>query len=62
MHKAVVEFGGVPVGIVVPFEGALKFLAVKYHVMGLDGRRFRSLSDVNSAIRAHLNGASAFAA
>jgi hypothetical protein len=62
MHKAVVEFGGVPVGIVIPFEGSLKFMAVKFNVMGLDGHRFRSLNDANSAIRAHLSGHTAFAA
>lgn len=62
MHKSVVEFGGIPVGIVIPLDGMLQFMAVKYHVMGLDGRRFRSLVDVNSAIRAHLNGGIAFAA
>jgi hypothetical protein len=62
MHKAVVEFGGVPVGIVIPLEGVFQFMAVKYHVMGLDGRRFRSLSEVNIAIRAHLSGGTAFAA
>ena len=62
MHKAVVEFGGVPVGIVIPLDGALQFVAVKFHVMGLDGRRFPSLNDVNSAIRAHLSGATAVAA
>ena len=62
MQKAVIEFGGIPVGIVVPFEGTFRFMAVKYHVMGLDGHRFRSLGEVNNAIRAHLNGGAAFAA
>lgn len=62
MHKAVVEFGGIPVGIVIPSEGALRFMAVKYHVMGLDGRRFSSVNDVKSAIRSHLTESTAYAA
>lgn len=62
MHKSVVEFGGVPVGIVIPLDGAFQFMAVKFHVMGLDGHRFRSLSDVKNAIRAHLSGGTAIAA
>ena len=62
MHKAVVEFGGVPVGIVIPLDGALQFMAVKFHVMGLDGRRFLSIDDVNRAIRAHLSDRTAVAA
>ncbi|MBL0372493.1 hypothetical protein JJB09_10675 [Rhizobium sp. KVB221] len=62
MHKSVVEYAGVPVGIVVPSEGALKFVAVKFHVMGLDGHRFSSLSDVRRAIQLHLVSAAAIAA
>ena len=56
MQKHVVEYAGIPVGIVVPFEDSLKFVAVKFHVMGLDGQRFRSLVDVRRAISAHLAG------
>ena len=62
MQKHVVEYAGVPVGIVVPFEEALKFVAVKYHVMALDGQRFGSLVEVRRAIQAHLSVEAAAAA
>jgi hypothetical protein len=55
MQKRVVEYAGVPVGIVIPFGDSLQFMAVKFHVMGLDGQRFRSLQDVRRAIGAHLS-------
>lgn len=54
MQKHVVDYAGIPVGILIPFEDSMKFVAVKFHVMGLDGQRFRSLVDVRQAIRAHL--------
>ena len=54
MQRHVVEYAGIPVGIVVPFEDSLKFVAVKFHVMGLDGQRFRSVVDVRRAIHAYL--------
>lgn len=50
MHKQVIEFGGVPVGIVVPAEGRLRFIAVKFHVMALDGQSFASPGAVRQAI------------
>lgn len=53
MQKQVVEYAGVPVGILVPFADSLKFMAVKFSVMGLDGRSFRSMHDAQSAIVAH---------
>ena len=62
MQKHVVEYAGVPVGIAVPFEDALKFVAVKFHVIELDGQRFGSLVDVRRAIHAHLAQAKAVAA
>lgn len=62
MQKHVVEYAGIPVGILVPFEDSLKFVAVKFHVMGLDGQRFRSLVDVRRAIGAHLARTNAAAA
>jgi hypothetical protein len=62
MQKHVVEYAGIPVGILVPFEDSLKFVAVKFHVMGLDGQRFRSLVDVRRAIQVHLRGNGAAAA
>ncbi|MCB1447382.1 MAG: hypothetical protein KDJ87_16705 [Rhizobiaceae bacterium] len=54
MHKQVVEYAGVPVGILVPRDDSLTFLAVKFHVMGLDGCRFASLGDAHTAIQAHI--------
>ena len=39
MQKQVIEYGGEPVGIVVPDEDRLKFIAVKSHVIDLDKRR-----------------------
>jgi hypothetical protein len=50
MQKQVIEFAGQPVGIVVPDEGMLKFIAVKFHVHDLDNERFHSPADVVRAI------------
>ena len=62
MPKQVVEYAGVPVGILVPQDNSLTFLAVKFHVMGLDGRRFSSLVDARNAIHAHILQGEALAA
>jgi hypothetical protein len=51
MQKAVIEYGGEPVGIVVPEGNRLKFIAVKFHVHPLDEQRFDSPEAVTSAIR-----------
>lgn len=51
MHKQVIEFGGEPVGIVIPDDDRLKFIAVKYHVIDLDEQRFDSPDAVRLAIR-----------
>lgn len=50
MQKQVIEFAGEPVGIVVPDENRLKFIAVKFHVIDLDEQRFDSPDDVRMAI------------
>ncbi|NTG89143.1 hypothetical protein G6L15_23565 [Agrobacterium rhizogenes] len=50
MAKQVIEYAGVPVGIVVPDRNLLKFIAVKFHVHDLDGQHFASASDVQRAI------------
>ncbi|NTF17384.1 hypothetical protein G6L37_03010 [Agrobacterium rubi] len=50
MNKQVIEFAGQPVGIVVPDDGMLKFIAVKFHVHDLDNHRFSSPADVVRAI------------
>ncbi|MEN9895193.1 MAG: hypothetical protein RIR97_1045, partial [Pseudomonadota bacterium] len=54
MQKQVIEHAGLPVGIVIPDGDKLKFIAVKYHVIDLDGQRFQSAGDVRHAIREHL--------
>jgi hypothetical protein len=51
MQKQVIEFGGEPVGIVIPDEDRLKFIAVKFHVIDLDEQRFNSPDEVKVAIR-----------
>jgi hypothetical protein len=51
MKKQVIEYAGVPVGIVVPDDDQLRFIAVKYHVHDLDERRFGSADEVRLAIR-----------
>ncbi|MDQ0321990.1 hypothetical protein QO002_004196 [Pararhizobium capsulatum DSM 1112] len=50
MTKQEIEYAGIPVGIVIPDSGRLKFIAVKFHVHSLDGRYFSSVDDVLSAI------------
>lgn len=54
MTKQVVEYQGVPVGVLLPREGSLAFMAVKYDVMALDGRSFSSPIEARDAVRAHL--------
>ena len=41
MDKQVIQYAGEPVGIAVPENGKLKFIAVKYHVMDLDDQLFK---------------------
>jgi hypothetical protein len=50
MHKQVVELAGEPVGIAIRDGESLRFLAVKYHAMGVDGQVFPSLSAIKIAI------------
>lgn len=58
MNKQVIEFAGQPVGIVIPEDGMLKFIAVKFHVYDLDNHKFHSPSDVVKAIAKMLQGKS----
>jgi hypothetical protein len=51
MTKQVIEYAGQKVGIAVPENGNLKFIAVKYHVMELDNHVFPSVTAMQSAIR-----------
>lgn len=57
MQRQVIEFGGLPVGIAVPDNGDLRFIAVKFHVIDLDDRRFSSVLDLKAAIREHVTSA-----
>lgn len=50
MIKQEIEYAGIPVGIVIPDCGRLKFVAVKFYVHALDGHYFASVEDVLSAI------------
>jgi hypothetical protein len=50
MSKQVIEYRGLPVGIVVPDEGRLRFIAVKFNVHDLDGHSFGSQAEVLKAI------------
>ena len=54
MKKQMVEFGGQPVGIVVPEDGRFKFVAVKFHVHALDGGLYGSMEELRGAIRDHI--------
>ena len=59
MSKQVIEYGGEAVGVVVPDQDRLKFLAVKYHVWDLDAQRFGSADEARAAIRHLLAGQNA---
>ncbi len=59
MQRQVIEFGGLPVGIAVPDGEKLRFIAVKFHVIALDDRRFASAGEIRMAIRHHLQSAEA---
>ena len=50
MQKQVIEFAGVPVGIVIPDDDRLKFIAVKFHVHDLDEQHFDSPANAPSPI------------
>lgn len=54
MKRETVFYDGEPVGIVVPHEGLLKFIAVKFHVIDMDTRTFRTIAELKKAIKSHL--------
>ncbi|BCH67587.1 hypothetical protein RvVAT039_pl04200 (plasmid) [Agrobacterium vitis] len=63
MSKQVIEYQGIPVGIAVPHSSnLLRFIAVKFHVIDLDDRVYPSVSDLQAAIRMHVNASQALAA
>ena len=51
MDKQVIEYAGEPVGITVPENGKVKFIAVKFHVIKLAEKLFATPEEVNAAIR-----------
>jgi len=59
MEKQVIVYGGVPVGITVAENGRLKFIAVKYPVIDLDGSYYSTIAELRAAIHSHLANASA---
>lgn len=54
MEKQVIEYAGVPVGISVPEGNRVKFIAVKYPVIDLDGGIYGNVAELQRAIRSHL--------
>ncbi|KJF74603.1 hypothetical protein [Agrobacterium arsenijevicii] len=62
MQRQTIEYQGLPVGIAVPNDDKLRFIAVKFHVIDLDNRHFSSVTELTSAIRDHLSGGQALAA
>lgn len=63
MSKQVIEYQGIPVGIAVPHSSnLLRFIAVKFHVIDLDDRIYSSVSELQAAIRMHVNESHAMAA
>lgn len=62
MNKQVIEYAGQPVGIAVPENGKMKFVAVKFAVMDLDNRFYPSVAEVKRAIHQHVVGQAMHAA
>jgi hypothetical protein len=58
----VVEYDGIPVGIAVPHENRLRFIAVKFHVIELDNSLHGSPAELRAAIGRHVVGRSGLAA
>jgi hypothetical protein len=54
MEKQVIEYAGVPVGISVPEGNRVKFIAVKFPVIDLDGGIYNSVAELQRAIRTHM--------
>ncbi|WP_428413576.1 hypothetical protein [Pararhizobium sp.] len=52
--KQVVDYQGIPVGVLIPRDGSLAFMAVKYDVIELDGRSFSSATEAREAVRSHV--------
>ncbi|MEK1897493.1 MAG: hypothetical protein AAAB20_30195 [Rhizobium sp.] len=54
MQRQAVVFNGQEVGIAVPFDNRLKFIAVRFHVIDLDNKLFDTVTDIRRAITDHL--------
>jgi len=54
MQKQAVVFNGQEVGIAVPAEGGMKFIAVRFHVIDLDNKIFDNIPELRRAITSHL--------
>ncbi|MBW9117670.1 hypothetical protein JNB88_29050 [Rhizobium cauense] len=54
MRKQTVVFNGQEVGIAVPLDDRMKFIAVKFDVIGLDNEVFDTVNDIRLAIVRHL--------
>ncbi|THK37952.1 hypothetical protein EHS39_10655 [Ensifer sp. MPMI2T] len=50
MSKQTIEFAGEAVGALIPDNGQLRFVAVKYSVWPLDGQVFQTPEDARRAI------------
>lgn len=55
MQRQVIEYGGLAVGIAIPDNGLLRFIAVKFHVIDLDNERFTTVGELKAAIGRHLH-------
>ena len=53
--KQVIDYQGVPVGVLLPREGFLAFMAVKFDVIELDGKHFSSAAEAREAVKAHFS-------
>lgn len=62
MQRQVIEDGGLPVGIAVPDDGKLRFIAVKFHVIELDDKRFATAGELKAAIGRHVGTTASLAA
>lgn len=54
MQRQVIEHGGLPVGIAIPDEGKLRFIAVKFPVIDMDNQKFTSVTELKAAVSRHL--------
>lgn len=52
MRKQTIEFAGEAVGALVPDNGQMRFIAVKFGVWPLDGKMFGTSEDARRAIAA----------